>query len=156
MEVPKTLTRRAPVFLLGVSIALIVLPLTLLARTPPVLVYRSDFIPDGSRNHFNSFEAIPYGGPLYFAGSGPYVEDGIAVQQVNGFTGYIWLTYFHPDGNFGWYPDNGGGYTRITRPGGSDFFDVGFFYTTGLDVAQTYYELYKDGVLVLQGTWDVP
>ena len=119
-------------------------------------IHLTDFIPDGSRSQFNSFELIGNDGTYYTGGSGPYTEDGITVQQVLGDSGNsIWLTAFHPDGAFGWYPDGGdGGYTVITRAGGVDFVDVGFFRGSGFyDAPVTlHWELWDDGALVLSGS----
>ena len=52
-----------------------------------IVVHTSDFIPDGSRTHFNGFEAIPNDGTFYTGGNGPYAEGGITVEQINGNAG---------------------------------------------------------------------
>src|SRR5262249_2822920 len=80
---------------------------------------------------FNGFEKIPNDGTFFTAPIGtPYTEGGITVQQVNS-DNRIWVTFFHPQGNFGWYPDGGDeGHTEIT-PASGKFFDVGFRVATG-------------------------
>jgi hypothetical protein len=58
--------------------------------------------------HFNGFEGVPNDG-TYLTSPGPpfsYTEDGIVVQQVNSAAD-IWVTFFHPGGDFGWYPSGG-------------------------------------------------
>lgn len=124
----------------------------------PVL-HTVDFIADGTRTHFNGFEAIPNNGTFFLGGSGPYTEDGVTVRQVNGDAGNdIWVT-FDPgakEGRFSWYPNGGDrGYTEITRVGGVDFADIGFLVgsgygnTVGLSLA---YQLLDNGSVVLSGT----
>ncbi len=124
------------------------------------IVHTTDFIADGTRTAFNGFEAAPvillYGGfPFYAGGNGPYVEDGISVEQVNGDgPGSISMSASFP-GSSGrvWYPDGGdAGYTRITLSGGGAFQDVGFNYGSGGGASLILYELYSGGSLVLSGT----
>jgi hypothetical protein len=110
-----------------------VLALTLAATAgsaQAVVVHVSDFIPDGSRTNFNGFESIPNDGTFFTGGSGPYVEDGIQVQQINGDAGNdIWVTYLSwgAEGAHAWYPTGGdNGYTRVTMADGSEFGSVGF------------------------------
>jgi hypothetical protein len=124
-----------------------------------------DFIDDDSRTHFNGFEAITAVNGFYTGGSGPYVEDTIAVQQVNGDAGNdMWVTFRYWEGSqggFAWYPNTGDrGYTEISLLGGIDFQRVGFnygsggFYQTGL-TSQILYELLHDGAVVLTGSADL-
>ena len=125
-------------------------------------IHLVDFIPDGSRSNFNSFELIPNYGRLFTGGPGPYVEDGISVVQVGGDSGNdIWVDMFHPDGDYGWYPHGGDlGHTVITRSGGVDFFDVGFFRGTGWGSSYYYvttsWELWASGGMVLSGSVATP
>jgi hypothetical protein len=79
------------------------------------------------------------------------------VTQVNGDGGNdIWVSYFSPEGSFGWYPTGGDfGYTSIARTGGVDFESVGFLRGSGYTdtpVLGLYYELFDNGSLVLAGT----
>lgn len=122
-----------------------------------ITVHTTDFINDGTRTHFNSFENIPNDGTFYTGGSGPYTEDGISVQQVNGDPGNdIWVTYDPGgrDGAFGWYPNGGdSGYTMIKLASGLDFQDVGLLIGSGNFGHDTaYYELWNDGGLILAGS----
>lgn len=133
-----------------------ILASSLSAHAAPI-VHTSDFINDGTRTQFNSFENIPNDGTFYTGGLGPYTEDGIRVQQVNGDGGNdIWVTY-NPsgwDGAFGWYPNGGdNGYTMLTLASGLDFLDVGLLIGSGNGGHNTaYYELWNDGGLVLAGS----
>ena len=123
-------------------------------------LHTSDFIADGSRTHFNGFESIPNDGTLFTGGSGPYVEDSISVEQINGEAGNdIWVTSsFWPGftGARGWYPDPGGGdagYTELTLAGGIDFIDVGFNYGSGgSNASLILFELLNDVTVVSSGT----
>lgn len=126
------------------------------AHAAPI-VHTSDFISDGFRSQFNSFESIPNDGVHYTGGSGPYVEDGIGVQQINGDAGNaIWVTYSPngKDGAYSWYPDGGDfGYTSLTLSGGMDFGNVGFLIGSGNSGHNTaYYELWNDAALILAGS----
>lgn len=122
------------------------------------VVHTSDFIADATRTNFNGFEGIPNDGTFYTGGAGPYVEDGVSVEQVNGDPAPdIWVAFNPPgkEGQFSWYPNGGDfGYTQITRAGGIDFTDVGmlvgsgFGSDLGLNLA---FELWDDGVMVLSG-----
>lgn len=123
-----------------------------------VTVHTTDFIPDGSRTAFNSFESIPNDGGNFTGGAGPYAEGGITVEQVKGDPGNdIWVT-FDPgnrDGNYAWYPNGGdNGYTKITLTGGGAFTDVGMLVGSGWVGTTTTktYELWNGATLVLQGT----
>lgn len=122
-------------------------------------VHFSDFIPDVSRTQFNGFENIPIFGVHYAGGAGPYTEDGITVQQINGDQGNdIWVTYSWPgrEGSYSWYPDGGdNGYTQITRGGGLDFADVGILIGSGYGggAGTVLYELLDNGVSVLSGSY---
>lgn len=127
-------------------------------RAAAISIYYVDFIADGSRTNFNGFESIPNGG-TYYTGGTVYDEGGIRVSQINGDPPPdIWVTGFHPEGDFGWYPNNGDyGYTKITKVDGSGFYNVGFLYGTGWYFgATTHYELYNLGVLVLSGSLQTP
>ena len=120
-------------------------------------IHTSDFIADGLRTHFNGFESIPNDGTLFSGGSGPYVEDSISVEQINGEPGDdIWVTSsFWPGftGAFGWYPNGGDfGYTELTLAGSIDFIDVGFNYGTGGSASLILFELLNDATLVSSGT----
>lgn len=121
-----------------------------------IITYTSDFIADGSRSHFNGFESIPVSGTQYTGGSGPYVEDTIAVEQINGDPpNDIWATYSFV-GNAGsraWYPNGGDhGYTTISLSGGGDFQSVGFNYNTGGGATLILFDLLENGSVVLSGT----
>lgn len=127
-----------------------------------IVVHTSDFINDTTRSAFNGFESIPNDG-THFTGSFPYVEDGIAVSQVNGQgPGDIWVncgSCFNPayEGNYAWYPDGGdNGYTKIVRFDGSNFSDVGFLTGSGWgpNATRTFYELFDNGTSVLSGFVD--
>jgi hypothetical protein len=98
--------------------------------------------------HVNGFEGIPNDGTLYTSSNGtPYSEGGITVQQVNGDPSFgIWATFFHPEGDFGWYPNGGDdGYTKITRTDGGNFGDVHFDVSTGFLTSTLLYQLYEGG-----------
>ncbi|MBI5693267.1 MAG: hypothetical protein HZC55_24580 [Verrucomicrobia bacterium] len=124
------------------------------------IVYSFDFISNGNRTHFNGFEAIPtdpsgpFPGQFYSGGSGPYDEDGIRVQQINGDPGNsISVTPEDPHTEHKWYPDGGDhGYTKITFADGSDFQDVGFVTFSGGGASLVLYSLWKDGILVASGS----
>ena len=123
-----------------------------------IIVHTSDFIVDANRLHFNGFEAIPNNGTFFTGGSGPYTEDTIQVQQINGNSGNdIWVTssfWTGFQGSRGWYPNGGDhGYTQLSLAGGVDFFDVGFNYGTGDGTPNSIlYELLDNGGVVLSGT----
>lgn len=129
------------------------------AHATPI-IQLTDFIADGSRTNFNGFEAIPdadFGGfRVYSGGNGPYTEDGISVEQVNGDgASSIITTYFTPELDRGWYPRGGDfGYTKVTRTGNIDFESVGLLRGSGFGTPTLglYYELYDNAVLVLSGT----
>jgi hypothetical protein len=143
-------------FVLGVAVLALLLAAP--GRAAAITIYYADFIADGTRTNFNGFESIPHSGDFYTGGT-VYDEGGIRVSQINGDPPPdIWVTAFHPEGSFGWYPDGGDpGYTKITKVDGSGFYDVGFLYGTGyLGGATTYYELYSLGVLVLSGSLQTP
>ncbi len=122
-------------------------------------VHFSDFISDGARTNFNGFEGIPNDGTHFTGGSGPYVEGGISVQQINGDPGNdIWVTYTfggQHQGNFSWYPDSGDhGYTMITRSGGLGFDSIGMLLGSGFGTPSNYfYELLNGGSTVLSGSF---
>jgi hypothetical protein len=133
----------------------IVVPLLIAIAAPlqaAITVHNSDFIADGSRSHFNGFEAVPNNGTHYTGGNGPYTEDSISVEQVNG-QGVTWVTFVWPgsQGDYSWYPDGGDlGYTQITSAGGSDFDSVGFNYGSGAQGdSGILVELLNDGNVVL-------
>lgn len=121
-----------------------------------IIVETADFISDNDRTHFNGFEAIANDGTFYTGGSGPYVEDLIQVQQINGDPGNsIWVNYASWAGAHGhaWYPSGGDhGFTEISMVDGSDFEDVGFNYASGgRRNCGIMYELLQDGEIVLKG-----
>jgi hypothetical protein len=127
-------------------------------------IYFDDFIPDGSRTGFNGFESIPNTGGVsaHYTGTFPYEEGGIEVSQPGGNGPQsIWVTCvgcFKPgmEGGYAWYPDGGdNGYTKITRVGGVDFFNVGMLLGSGWTGGETtvYYELFDDGQSVLAGSF---
>src|SRR5262245_1627971 len=69
-------------------------------------VHRTDFIADAERSDFNGFEHMS--GQLFppFI----YTEDGVAVEQINSDSPYIFaLTLFFAgfEGNNAWWPANG-------------------------------------------------
>lgn len=133
------------------------------ASAAAIIVHTTDFINDATRGGFNGFESIPNNGTI-FTGAFPYVEDGIAVEQVNGQgPGDIWVTCGTecfdpaPQGTYSWYPDGGdSGYTKITRSNGSDFSGVGFLTGSGwrADPTRTRYVLLDGGSIVLEGFID--
>ena len=121
-------------------------------------VHFTDFINNIDRTSFNGFESIPNNGISFTGGNGPYIEDGISVEQINGDGGSsIWVTctVCGLEGNFGWYPNGGDlGYTQITRSGGSDFENVGMLIGAGWQQAQrVLYELLNNGTSVLSGSF---
>jgi hypothetical protein len=133
----------------------------------PVLI-SSDYIDDSLRTHFNGFENIPttvrtLPHLVYSGGAGPYVEDGISVQQLNGDSGNDILvnsSFLIYEGNRSWYPFAGDhGYTKITMADGSDFIDFGFYALSGSSGPPALllnYQLFLDGALVLIGSTPVP
>jgi len=136
-------------------ILLAVLNLSLYAApSSAAAIYTTDFIPDDMRSGFNGFESAS-ADSLVTPDPLVYTEGGILVEQV-GYDNFdlIRLTFFHPEGMFGWDPEGGdAGYTRITRGDGQDFFDVGFLYATEfLTGAITTYALYNDGALTQTGS----
>ncbi len=122
------------------------------------IVHTSDFIDDATRSHFNSFESIPSTNGMYNGGSGPYIEDGIRVEQINGDAGDSILVNYDPggrDGRYSWYPIGGDrGYTQISLASGLDFDDVGFLIGSGFTPIRgpAYYELWNDGSRLLAGS----
>jgi hypothetical protein len=122
-------------------------------------VHFSDFINNGDRTNFNGFENIPNDGTFFTGGAGPYVEDGVSVQQMNGDGGNeIWVTDNggQHEGNYSWYPSGGdSGYTQITRAGGVDFENVGMLIGSGFVGVATrvFYELLDNGISVLSGNF---
>jgi len=121
-------------------------------------VHTSDFIDDAARSQFNSFENISSTNGMYNGGAGPYIEDGIRVEQINGDAGDSILVNFDPggrDGQFSWYPIGGDrGYTQISLAGGVNFDDVGFLIGSGSNPTRgpAYYELWDDGIRVMAGS----
>jgi len=123
-------------------------------------VHTSDFIADGTRTHFNGFESIPNDGQFFTGGAGPYTEDTIQVQQINGDPGNaisvvvttVWTGF---QGSYSWYPSLGDlGYSELSLAGGVDFQDVGFNYATGgseLIHRDILFELLDNGAVVLSG-----
>jgi MYXO-CTERM domain-containing protein len=74
---------------------------------------------------------------------------------VNGDSGNdIYVHYFHPEGQFGWYPNSGDfGYTKIALQDGGNFDSVGLIVGTGFQGDYpVYYELREAGVPVLTGS----
>lgn len=119
------------------------------------MVHFSDFISDSSRSNFNGFENIPNDGTFFTGGNGPYVEDSISVQQINGDSD-TWVTYNYGgqhQSNYSWYPNGGdSGYTEITLSGGLDFSNVGMMIGSGYGTSTfTFYELLDNGTAVLSG-----
>ncbi len=120
------------------------------------IVHTSDFINDGTRSHFNGFEGIPNDVVFFTGGAGPYTEDTIQVQQINGDPpNDILVVFSRPfkQGNYLWYPNGGdNGYTELSLAGGVDFQDVGFNYGTGFSSDRMIlYELWDDGALIHTG-----
>lgn len=117
-----------------------------------LIIHTTDFIDDTSRSQLNGFDNIPNDGTYYSGGSGPYIEDGIAVEQINGDAGNtIWVTL----STYSWYPDGGdNGYTKISLSSGLDFNEVGFYIGSGANVSQitNYFELWDDGALFYAGS----
>jgi len=123
------------------------------------ITHTSDFISDTSRTGFNGFESIPTDGTRYSGGAGPYSENEIVVEQINGDRGNeIWATYnfIGKQGDYVWYPNGGDdGYTSISLSGGVDFNDVGFNYGTGGGASLIIYQILDDGLTVKSGTADL-
>jgi hypothetical protein len=123
-----------------------------------IVVDTTDNIDNSSRSHFNGFDHIPTDGVHFTGGNGPYVEDGIQVQQINGDAGNdIWTGYNVWQGAQGsvWYADGGDrGYTSISLAGGGEFQNVGFNYGTGFfgHGMNILYELLNHGVVVASGS----
>jgi hypothetical protein len=149
-------------------LALTILATCATANASPI-VHTSDFINNGDRTNFNGLENIPNDGVLFTGSNGPYLEDGISVQQVNGDTGEgstpiavgTTIPGLEFQGNFNWYPNGGDfGYTEITRSGGTDFENVGMLVSspyTGLfgssgGIVDVLYELSNNGSSVLIGS----
>lgn len=130
----------------------------LCAGAQGITVHTSDFIADGSRTGFNSFENIANDGTLHIGGAGPYAEGGITVEQINGDAGNdIWVTYRPAggEGSRGWYPNGGDhGYTRITLTGGGQFSSVGMLIGSGFGgfAGHSAYELWNGSTLIASGT----
>jgi hypothetical protein len=125
-----------------------------------IIVHTNDFIDDSTRSHFNGFESIPNVKGIYTGGHGPYVEDGIVVEQITN-EGNIWVTMsgetpdeWRPEGSYSWYPNNGDyGPTKVTLQDGSDFVNVGFLRGSGGNTTTLLlYELYDNGSRVLSGS----
>lgn len=111
----------------------------------------TDFIDDGSRTNFVTFE---FQDPSADGGSGPplYTEDGVTVEQISGDGNDIWSTYtFWGAVGKNWYPNGGdNGYTKVVKEDGSNFDDVGMLRGSGNGSHTTLnYELWDDGGMVL-------
>lgn len=124
-----------------------------------ITLHTSDFINDASRANFNGFESIQNDGMFYTGGSGPYIEDGIKVEQINGEPpNDIWIncdcaTY---EGSYSWYPTGGDfGYTKIAMADGSDFNDIGFYSSSGGFPSLILFDLLLDGSSVFTGSTSV-
>ncbi len=137
------------------------------------VVLNTDFIADSARTAFNGFELAPATFGDRYTGSFPYVEQGIAVSQIDGAPPIgIWLTCgavraagycfgkTGADGHYSWYPNGGDtGYTKIAKSDQTEFESVGFAignaYTS---VAATFvsYELFEHGTSVLAGRVFIP
>jgi hypothetical protein len=117
-----------------------------------ITLHTTDFIPDATRTNFNGFEGIP--GTSY---GSVYAEDGIQVEQVDGNANGIWTSYLDwgGEGQRAWYPNGGDfGFTKITRQGGGDFFNIGLLRGSGYGTTApiTYvYQLLNNGSTVLSG-----
>lgn len=112
----------------------------------------SDFINAGNLTNFNGFENIPNDGTFFTGGPGPYIEDGIKVEQINADTGNdIWVTLGSMEGSFSWYPNGGdNGYTQISKDDGTDFSAIELIFRS-YGVGNVRYSLWDDGVSVLDG-----
>ena len=141
-----------------VAVLGVLLGISSIAQAGPI-VHTNDFIPDATRSHFNGFENIPHdAGSMFTGGNGPYTEDIIQVEQVNGdpgndiYTGILGWTGF--EGNRGWYANGGDfGYTEITLEGGLEFQNVGLNYGSGyIHPIEILYELLDNGSVVLSGS----
>lgn len=140
----------------AIKLATCMLMIIITQQAQAAFVHTTDFINDGDRSNFNGFESIPTNGSVFANGSGPYVEDNISVEQINGDPGNsIWTSYNTWAGASGntWYPNGGDfGYTQITMNDGSDFQEVGFNYNSGGRASGIMYELVENGVVVQSGT----
>jgi hypothetical protein len=120
-------------------------------------VHKSDFIPDGSRTHFNGFESVPFDVAGSDVANTSYSEGGITVTQVQGDVATNYLAW-GAEGARAW-SSNGGdrGYTAITLTGGENFDSIGFLvadmFTITNDLTEVAYELRLDGVQVVGGTF---
>jgi hypothetical protein len=122
-----------------------------------IVVHVTDFIPDGTRTHFNGFDLIP----ATSAHAPTYTEGGIKVDQISGQGNDIWTTCFAANGCWAinstknWYPNGGDfGWTRITRADSGDFASVGLLLGSGFggfSDQHLLYELRNDGIAVLSG-----
>lgn len=123
-------------------------------------MYFGDLISAGDETYFNGFEECT--GCTFLDGSTPYIEDNIAVQQINGDAGAdIWMTYsgWGQDGLHSWYPNGGDyGYTSISMADGSDIDQIEFLAGDGYgnNNYNLYYELLSNGVIVFSGSAVTP
>ena len=157
---------RARGVVVGMSLPMLGAVLLLVVAVPSqaaIVVHTSDFIADGTRTHFNGFESIPNDGQFFTGGAGPYTEDTIQVQQINGDPGNaisvvvttVWTGF---QGSYSWYPSLGDlGYSELSLAGGVDFQDVGFNYGTGFptEPKDILFELLDNGAVVLVGTMPI-
>lgn len=134
------------------AVAVILLAPSAVVAAP--IVHMSDFIPDGTRTHFNDFETLPNTSNY----TNSYSNGGITVTQVAGVPGNLWtacVSCSAHQGTRSWYPNGGDrGYTQITRTDGLDFVNMGLLAGNGFDIAGYYtYDLRLDGVQVLFGSF---
>ncbi len=138
-----------------------------------IFVHTSDFIVNSDRTNFNGFEGLSTPGTGQILANGVFIlndpseatyeEDGIVVTQIfdqfvagNESFG-IWTTHFPSEGTRDWYPNGGDdGYTRITRLGDLDFFNVGFDVSSGTGGNKYLFILLNDGSIVSQGNVNRP
>jgi hypothetical protein len=119
-----------------------------------ITIHTTDFIPDGSRTNFVSFNSLSD----YTTSS--YIEDGVKIEQINGYVNNI-ISFWGFPGSDGktWYPAGGDhGYTKITLVSGGDFGAIGFMVDSGWYPNPVFlqYALLNNGNIVAQGELPIP
>ncbi|MDI6742563.1 MAG: hypothetical protein QMD11_07450 [Smithella sp.] len=115
-----------------------------------ITVYPTDVIANASRTNFMGFEGMAGLNGL----PSTWEEDGIRVEQINGYINNIWSTYnWGQEGSRSWYPSGGdSGYTKISLVSGGEFSNLGLLVGTGWSgTFYVQYALLSDGSTVAQG-----